>query len=106
MNLKEQMAADMESLFFDLDDQTIEINFNGQTIMVNQSTARDADYGSQNSPEQGVLEERRTYYFRGIDLDPLPVPWEEVEIDGQEWTVLEVFPMFGAYRITFFREAS
>lgn len=104
MNLKQQMAEDMESLFFDLDDHTEEIEFNGQIIMVNKSTARESDYGFENSPEHGVLEERRTYYFRAIDLDPVPVPWEEVAIDGEDWTVLDVFSMYGAYRITFFRE--
>lgn len=102
MNLKEQMQQDMESLFFDMDDQTEEIEFNGQVIMANKST--DSDHGFNNGPEHGVLEERRTYYFRAIDLDPVPVPWEEVEINGEDWTVIEVLSMYGAYRISFLKE--
>jgi hypothetical protein len=104
MTLKKQMYEDMESLFFDLDDATLELDFNGQTLMANQVTSRDSDYGFENRPEQGVLEERRAYYFRKIDLNLVPVPWEDVEINGETWTVLEVFPVRGAVKITFFRE--
>lgn len=104
MTLKEQILADMQTLHFNQDEGAIEINFNGQLLTVNPVTSQDADTGFGDATEHGVLEEQRTYYFRSIDLDPVPVPWEVVDIDGDNWTVRDVYPVLGGVRITFFKE--
>lgn len=106
MSLFEQMMADLDEVFFNDTEHARTISWNGEDILAIPDEGGRTSHGAENDTEHGVLIESRTWHIRGSDLDPVPVPWEMVNIDNEDWYVREVQPQDGAYQITVFRQAS
>jgi len=104
MTLQEQIKADIDDVFFNTDEMAEEIDINGAVVPAVPSRRTQSKTGQENAQEHGVLTQRRTYTFREQDLDPVPVAWEEVLLDGEPWIVEEVNPQKGTYKITFFKD--
>lgn len=102
--LQEQIIADIDDIFFNADELAEEVSLNGVTVLAVPSRSTQSESGQENAQEHGVLTQRRTYTFRDQDLDPVPVAWEEVLLNGEPWIVEEVNPQKVTHKITFFKD--
>lgn len=102
--LQEQIMADIDDIFFNADELAEEISLNGTTVLAVPSRGTQSETGQENAQEHGVLIQKRTYIFRDQALDPIPIAWEEVLLDGEPWIVEEVKPQKGTHKITFFKD--
>lgn len=107
MTLKDEMALDLDEVFFNPDELAEEIDWNGAAILAVPSGRTSETEGEQeNADEHGVLAQRRTLVIRDQDLDPMPVIWEEILLNGEPWYVEGIEPREGAQKITLMRDRS
>lgn len=106
MTLKDEMAQDLDEVFFNPDELAEEVDWNGAIILAIPSGNSENERGQENADEHGVLALRRTLTIRDKDLDPVPVVWEEILYNGEPWYVETIEPRNRAYKITVFRQAS
>ena|GEM_PF-2727679 len=106
MTLKDEMALDLDEVFFNPDELAEEVDWNGAAILAVPSGNSENERGMENAEEHGVLALRRTLTIRDKDLDPVPVVWEEILYNGEPWYVETIEPRSGAYKITLMRDGS
>lgn len=94
MNLHEAMAAELDSVFFNLDEFACVHDFNGKQIrcivddqngLINGATAS----GLVNLAGLGLAQCDRVVLCQAADLVPQPLPGEQIIMDGQAWLVTE-----------------
>lgn len=92
MNLHEQMAADLDAVFFNLDEFACVHQIAGKVIkcivddIQDQAATRPANDFS-NPAGLGLLQCDRMVYCQATDLVPQPLPGEKIEMDGLLWLV-------------------
>lgn len=94
MNLHEQMAADLDDVFLNLDEFACIHDFNGKKIkcVVDDQqglAATGASDGFANVSGLGLLQCERVLYCNAADLSPQPLPGEKIIMDGVSWLVAE-----------------
>lgn len=94
MNLHEAMAADLDAVFFNLDEFACVHEIAGKQIkcivddMEDQASTRPA--GDLSNPAGlGLLQCDRMVYCQAADLTPQPLPGEKITMDGSYWIVGE-----------------
>lgn len=94
MNLHEQIAADLDSVFFNLDEFACIHDFNGRKIkciVTDQQgmAATGAADGFANISGVGLLQCDRIVYCQAADLVPQPLPGEKILMDNCDWYVAQ-----------------
>lgn len=95
MNLHEQMAADLDAVFFNLDEFACVHQIGGRQI---RCIVDDAEAQAQTRPARdlvnpaglGLLQCDRMVWCQTSDLAPQPLPGEKIEMDGSYWLVGEI----------------
>ena len=94
MNLHEAMLAELDSVFFSLDEfacvheidgRQIRCIVDGQSRLMEGATAS----GLTNLTGLGLAQCDRVVLCQAADLVPQPVPGQELVMDGQRWLVAE-----------------
>jgi len=104
MTLKSLIQSDLDEVFFDADELAEELDWEGTAVLAIPSSSLQDDRGLSNAEEHGVLTQNRAYHVRTSELPWVPVPWEELVIDGETWVVREIEERSGAYKIQLFRQ--
>lgn len=94
MNLHEQIAADLDNVFLNLDEFACLHDFNGKKVKCivddqQNMAATGAANGFANVTGIGILQCDRVVYCQAADLAPQPLPGEKIIMDGREWYVSE-----------------
>lgn len=94
MNLHEQMAADLDAVFFNLDEFACVHQIAGKEIKcIVDDEARAAQSGEMsdlsNVSSIGILQADRLVYCHASDLIPLPLPGQKLLMDNREWLVAD-----------------
>jgi hypothetical protein len=86
MNFKEQVAADFNSVLINTDEFARVCTWNRKELKIVESAVLDSD----TRDAEGVNIQRKKIVCRDIDLNPTPVPTEEINLDGSPWYVYDV----------------
>lgn len=94
MNLHEQMLADLDSVFFNLDEFACVHDFNGRQIRciaddTNSQAATRSAGSFANVSGLGLLQCDRVVLCQVADLVPQPLPGEKIVMDGHYWFVAD-----------------
>lgn len=94
MNLHEAMLADLDSVFFNLDEFACVHEVDGRQIRCivdDQSRLMDGatDSGLTNLTGLGLAKCDRVLRCQAADLIPQPVPGQELVMDGERWLVAD-----------------
>lgn len=94
MNLHEAMLADLDRVFFNLDEFACEHCLDGRVIrcLVDDTgvmAATKALDNLDNAAGIGILQCDRLVLCKAEDLSPLPLPGQELEMDGRRWLVAD-----------------
>lgn len=94
MNLHEQMAADLDAVFFNLDEFACVHDFNGKKVKCivedqEMQAATGQSGGFANVSGLGLLECERLVRCQACDLLPQPLPGEKIVMDGHDWIVAD-----------------
>lgn len=92
MTFKQELQADLNEVFLNLEEFAEERLFRGQPLACvvdeNHSPASTgAAGGFRNSSGLGVLHCDRLVWCKAADVQPVPAPGERVEMDGWLWLV-------------------
>ncbi|SJZ95141.1 hypothetical protein SAMN02745174_02049 [Cetobacterium ceti] len=92
MNLKEIMQQDLEDIFFNEDEFAKKIDFCGTEIVAIKSIQSYKDKYLTKASEQGLGTYKNGFalIIKQKDLNIIPEPSDEVEIDGIRMFVLDV----------------
>jgi hypothetical protein len=86
MDFKEQVAADFDSVLMNTEEFGRICAWNGHPLKIVESAVLDLE----KREAEGVNIQRKRIVCRDIDLNPHPVPTEEVNFDGVPWIVWDV----------------
>lgn len=94
MNLHEAMAAELDSVFFNLDEFACVHDFDGKQIRCivdDQSGLMDGavSSGLVNVARLGLAQCDRIVLCQAADFVPQPVPGQQIIMDGQAWLVAD-----------------
>jgi hypothetical protein len=102
MTFKDMIREDFARVLLDTGVFGRICSWNGAPLQI----AEDAGTEQQQYQAQGVNSEKKIIYCRDIDLVPIPVVTEEVNLDGEIWYVFDVKTPFGYLVITLERRVS
>jgi len=100
-NFKEQIRDDFSRVLLDTSIFGRTCSWNGAPLDI----AEDARIESQGYKAEGINANKKIIYCRDIDLEPIPTVTEEIDLDGEIWTVDDVKRPFGHLIITLVRTA-
>lgn len=83
---REQMAADMAAVLADPYGPADNVNINGIEL---HAVRQPVDWQPSTDME-GAQVERQILFFLQSDLGVIPVPWQELLVDGRRWSVESV----------------
>ena len=91
-SFKEQLQADLQSVFLNLEDFAEERVFRGQPLVcivddADALASTSASGGLRNPSGLGILRCQRQVLCRAEDCQPVPLAGERVEMDGFFWIV-------------------
>lgn len=106
MSIRDQIKADVASVLIDPEVFAQPLNWNGQDILAVQDVLPETGWSGERGQVEGVNLERMRWIVAAGVLDPVPVAWEEVTINGAVWYVMEVRERLGSVEIDVSRNAS
>lgn len=99
MTLKDQIAADIESVFLNLDECAEEVDFDGAKIRAVVEEIRAEPFGSPgtggNIRSEGVFGRTKTLQTSEAYFPSPPLNGDRVRVDGKLWTVSKAAPEGG-----------
>lgn len=102
------MSSRFDQMFSSAEARMLEIFgethiWNGQEIMAMPNHSTRGAYENENSDPDGVLRQKITLDIPAKSITH-PLPWEEIELNGESWLVQSAEQVGGLLTITIFRD--
>ena len=102
MSLKEQIASDIDSVFFKTDEFAETVVIDGKDVPI--ILDNDALDGMSDVYAMGLAEGEQFIFIREVDMNRLPQPGEQLTKDGRQWYIRHAVSNMGVFALRIGRE--
>jgi len=102
VSLKEQIASDIDSVFFKTDEFAETVVIDGKDVPI--ILDNDALDGMSDVYAMGLAEGEQFIFIREVDMNRLPQPGEQLTKDGRQWYIRHAVSNMGVFALRIGRE--